>query len=294
MGLRFTSMRTRERFAIIDNCGGFSSEVARNYAFRFGRVTGKAGHKSTPWAVGNFGIGMKRAIFRLGRKFYVRSTWERSKFDVEEDVEEWRKKGDAPWEFSFKHLDEKTPHPLGERGTEVRVTHLFPGVADQFKIETYFTDLAAQIGERHREAIGKGLHVSVNGFPAKLGFVEILQSPLLKPILLDRPYKPNPKTTVRTRVVAGVGRVPEDQDQEDELSSSKLAGWYVYCNGRELLHADKTKLTGWATGTRCTIHSLPCSEATSSSIVLNRPLCHGTRPRQASNRSTRPFSGRDC
>jgi hypothetical protein len=250
---RFDDLEVRieadpEKFSIIDNCGGFSSAVARDYAFRFGRVSGPEGAKGVPWAVGTFGIGMKRAIFRLGRKFYVRSTWETSKFDIEEDVEEWREKGDEPWEFRFKHLDEKTRNPISQRGTEVRVTHLFQGVADAFKVKTYFSDLAGEIGERHREALERGLHISVNGVPAKIGFVEILQSPVIKPILIDRSFRPTPKVTVRTRLVAGIGRVPKDQDPEDEDTSSQLAGWYVYCNGRELLHADKTKLTGWGDG----------------------------------------------
>jgi hypothetical protein len=237
-----------EKFSIADNCGGFSSEVAREYAFRFGRLSGEGAAKGVPWAVGTFGIGMKRAIFRLGRKFYVRSTWESSKFDIEEDVEEWRKKGDEPWEFRFKHLDETARHPIADRGTEVRVTHLFPGVADKFKVDTYFSDLAAQIGERHREALERGLHISVNGVPAKIGFVEILQSSVIKPILIDRVFRPTPKVAVRTRVVAGIGRVPKDQDPEDQETSTLLAGWYVYCNGRELLHADKSRLTGWGDG----------------------------------------------
>lgn len=235
-------------FSITDNCGGFSSEVARTYAFRFGRLTGESAQSGIPWSVGTFGIGMKRAVFRLGRKFYVRSTWESSKFDVEEDVDEWRAKGDAPWEFRFKHLDEETKHPLSERGTEVRVTRLFPGVSDAFKVQTYAQDLAGKIGERHRDALQRDLHISVNGLPAKLGFVEILQSPQLKPIMIDKPYKPDPRTTVRTRIIAGVGGVPKGQDPEDEETSSMLAGWYVYCNGRELLHADKSKLTGWGDG----------------------------------------------
>jgi len=254
-GLEVRIEANPSQFSIVDNCGGFSSAVARDYAFRFGRVSGEEGARGTPWAVGTFGIGMKRAIFRLGRKFYIRSTWEKSLFEVEEDVEVWRKKGDGPWEFHFKKLDESTHHTTEKRGTEVRVTHLFPGVADAFKVESYPTDLASWIGERHRAALEKGLHVSVNGVPAKVGFVEILQSKLIKPILIDKTERPNPRTTLRTRIYAGIGRVPEelpqdraDEDSGSDLASSDLAGWYVYCNGRELLHADKTRLTGWGDG----------------------------------------------
>src|SRR5688500_7090000 len=49
----------RERFRIWDNCGGFSKERARKYAFRFGRPPG-AGRIAN--SIGQFGVGMKRAL----------------------------------------------------------------------------------------------------------------------------------------------------------------------------------------------------------------------------------------
>ena len=56
-----------DRFEIHDNCGGIEIETAQRYAFRFGRAPGF----NPDSRIGEFGIGMKRAVFRLGRKFLV-------------------------------------------------------------------------------------------------------------------------------------------------------------------------------------------------------------------------------
>src|SRR4051812_10996539 len=62
-GLRVDVTVEPERFVIHDNCGGISVTTARDYAFRFGRPEG-----FTPIAhsIGQFGVGMKRALFKLG------------------------------------------------------------------------------------------------------------------------------------------------------------------------------------------------------------------------------------
>lgn len=73
---------TAESFRIADNCGGIAVDLARNYAFRFGRP---AGMPQTKHSVGQFGIGMKRALFKLGRKFTVDSTTTMSHFKVDVD-----------------------------------------------------------------------------------------------------------------------------------------------------------------------------------------------------------------
>ena len=56
-------------FNIKDNCGGIDKDLAQNYAFRFGRPS------KTPqidYSVGQFGIGMKRALFKMGKHFEIK------------------------------------------------------------------------------------------------------------------------------------------------------------------------------------------------------------------------------
>ena len=61
----------KDHCKIADNCGGIPVDIARNYAFRFGRPKDAP---LTPGSVGQFGVGMKRTFFKLGRHFTVYST----------------------------------------------------------------------------------------------------------------------------------------------------------------------------------------------------------------------------
>src|SRR5690242_12110940 len=69
-GLTVRIKTSPSEFSITDNCGGIPVDVARSYAFRFGRPEGMP---ATRHGIGQFGIGMKRALFKLGRKFVVQS-----------------------------------------------------------------------------------------------------------------------------------------------------------------------------------------------------------------------------
>ena len=73
--------------------------------------------------------------------------------------------------------------------------------------------------------------ISFNGVTIPTSQLEFLVSdfPLLRPV--HREYDRN---GVHVRLLAGVSR-----------SSPPDAGWYVYCNGRMILDADRSRTTGW-------------------------------------------------
>jgi hypothetical protein len=69
------------KFRIADNCGGIDIKVAREYAFCFGKPEGA---DITLGSIGRFGVGMKRTLFKLGKKFKVISKTTTSSFVVQE------------------------------------------------------------------------------------------------------------------------------------------------------------------------------------------------------------------
>lgn len=79
-GLEIVVKFNGERFEIEDNCGGIPVDVAANYAFRFGRP--KSVQSSNTETTGIFGIGMKRALFKIGKNFAIHSTTRTSEFDL--------------------------------------------------------------------------------------------------------------------------------------------------------------------------------------------------------------------
>src|SRR5690606_35968149 len=61
-----------EHFSIKDNCGGIPRDIARNYAFKMGREPDDE-RDSEDETIGMYGVGMKRAIFKMGRDALVRT-----------------------------------------------------------------------------------------------------------------------------------------------------------------------------------------------------------------------------
>jgi len=221
-----------EYFRINDNCGGISVDLARSYAFRFGRPEGMP---STPHSVGQFGVGMKRALFKLGTVFRVESTTETSRFVVKVDVNEWKRKEE--WQFHFdvleKNLTNVSPNQLG---STITVNPLHESVAEDFGLEFFINRLRLEIRQAHQQTIDCGLAISLNGVSLESHPLELLSSDAFRPAFYQETFTKN-GDSVGVKVYAGIAE-----------SEPSKAGWYIYCNGRMVLGADQTLTTGWGEG----------------------------------------------
>lgn len=113
-------------FEINDNCGGISSDTARQYAFKFGRPEDVI---KTERSVGRFGVGMKRALFKIGSAFEIESQSPTSYFTLDVNVNEW--KTNDRWEFAFSKIKEGNNFkPSGELGTRIKVEPLHESVSE--------------------------------------------------------------------------------------------------------------------------------------------------------------------
>ena len=225
-GLEVNITCSSNHFEIRDNCGGIDPETARDYAFRFGRPKDA---KPIPHSVGRFGVGMKRAVFKLGRHFSVSSTSQYHSFVVDVDVAEWEE--DPEWQFEFKDLHEYTSEsPLEERGTTVSVDQLLPAVGERFDLRYFIDRLHADIQVRHQVHLNQGLIVRLNNRSLVGESVSFVESG----VNLRSGVRRDTYNGVVVHQVVGVGpRNPAD------------AGWYVFCNGRMVLRADQSEITGW-------------------------------------------------
>lgn len=225
---------TPEQFSIHDNCGGMSIAVARHVAFRFGRPAEVPDElKDTSGQIGQFGVGMKRTMFKLGMEFEVTSTTPDSHFVVKQNVEKWKTDQDKDgWSFSFNTIDE-TPQDPKNVGTTVEVRQLHESVARDFALDSFIGELREEIVAAHSFVLRSGLSVALNNVPVTSHPLELLQSDHLRPahVIL------NLDDGIQVKIFAGVHR---DRDFHK-------GGWYVFCHKRMVLGPERTLATGWGT-----------------------------------------------
>lgn len=220
---------SKDEFRILDNCGGFSKEAARDYAFRFGRP---AGTPTTPHSIGQFGVGMKRALFKFGERFVVRSATVEEEWAVDVNVTKWLQEPDN-WHFSWSDFGADQSISTDNPGTDIAVPKLRDEVAARFGTAQFENSISGLIKSKHRQFIAQGLAISVNETHVDATDLYLLVDQDMRPGVDNLSFGSGAKA-VKVRIVVGLGP-----------SSPREAGWYVICNGRVILEADRRERTGW-------------------------------------------------
>ncbi|WP_369834376.1 ATP-binding protein [Cronobacter dublinensis] len=234
----------KDEFIIEDNCGGIPINIALSQAFRLGNTNfGKERDMPT---IGVYGIGMKRAMFKMGSHSVVSTKTSTEQYNVTISPE-WLE-DDGDWELKLEHGESG----LKENGTKIRVTQLRDGVARLLSDTIVFqSDLMNIISHHFAIVINKGFRIFLNDQEIK---------PSLTSLMFDEtafasnkglaPYVyVNEKNGVNIELAVGFYRdLTTDEEDESFLesrNSSEKAGWTIICNDRVVVYADKTRLTGW-------------------------------------------------
>ncbi len=212
-------------FKIEDNCGGFDIETAKHYAFRFGRESNSK--RNTPNSVGQFGVGMKRTLFKLGNNFKVHSVFDSGAFELVVDVKEWLTKNDEKWEFNLV----ETATDNKAMGTYISVENLFPPVKEQFEDNEFLRNFKETVAIAYFKRINQGLKIFINDMPVELYDIKIKHSEELGSIYLTEEFD-----GVRVSVRTGIA----DQDFQK-------GGWYIVCNGRLVESSEQSQKSLWGT-----------------------------------------------
>ncbi len=218
-------------FCIKDNCGGIEFEDAVKYVFRFG-----AEHKPRDSRLSVYGIGLKRAVLKLGRMIEIESRTTQSGFRVELDVNKFEADSNN-WRFPISELQ-----PASESsacGTTIRVRNLNEEMMERSRSASFNQSLVRSIGESYALFLGHFVTVRFNGQVIKAQDIPISRSAEIEPSVTKESFNDKVKVTI----VVGLQR-PDGRDWR-----GGSAGWYIICNGRVVVSADRTELTGWGTRT---------------------------------------------
>jgi len=224
-------------FTISDNCGGITLDDAANYAFTFGR---REQQERGDFSVGVYGIGMKRAVFKLGNQIEIASTYREAHsleaFKVPINVENWLLDDTGAWDFD---IEENVPS--ASPGVSITVRELTPETSAKFSDPSYVRSLRRVLGRDYMVPLMRGLSIIVNGIRVSGWNLDLRENESFAPMRDD--YKDG---SVSVEILAGMAALPpDDREPDDEKPTRDVSGWYVMCNGRVVLAADTTTLTGW-------------------------------------------------
>ncbi|SDI81332.1 ATP-binding protein [Lutimaribacter saemankumensis] len=235
------------RFCISDNCGGIPEKYFEG-AFHLGRPSVDL-DDDIP-TIGVYGIGMKRAIFKIGRNgnvetrhpgFRRRVSYPRGWFDKKD------------WELEVSEINPDSEPD----GVKIIVDDLLPDVADQFKKEAALNNLRSKLGLHFAYIMELGFCITVNGVDV------VPQSVLLKNAttggIVPFAFSANVnrvEVTVSVGVFRRLAKESEIQDETEidgprsllEEKQTQKSGITVICNDRVVLVNDTTDLTGWGVG----------------------------------------------
>ncbi len=234
-------------FSISDNCGGIPWNL-HDYAFRMGKENQNI-DRELP-TVGVYGIGMKRAIFKIGKQCLIATQNKGDCYEVK-ITPEWIENQDD-WNLPVSESSQSDK----EDGTTIFIDELNENIEILFgkDKENFARELTRKIQTHYAFIINKGFQIEINEKrvvpkPTELVFNETQNEKGTDTAIRPYIYRTN-RDGVNIFLSVGFTRpIPSQEEvndeQEEKRYSSLDAGWTIICNDRAVLYCDRTELTGW-------------------------------------------------
>ena len=209
-----------------DWAGGIDPALAPDHVFRLGRppATGSS-------TLGVYGIGLKRAVFKMGDDVLIESRHKDGGFRVRLNVPTWLR-NDTNWALPVEALP--AARSQSKAGTRILVKELRPEIGMRVGDPATLRRLRDYIASTYSLFLGKFLSVELNGHRVEPDPIPLGQS---EEVLAARTELT--QGDVHVELFAGLAERRDDDWQMD------TAGWYILCNGRVVVAANKDQLTGW-------------------------------------------------
>ena len=240
-GYRCELIISEELFCLNDNCGGIPDEYLAG-AFRLGRPdTDLDGNLPT---IGMYGIGMKRAIFKMAKEATVLSRSEERAVRVCYD-RVWLNPNNEKWDLPIEEVEANET-----RGVSIDIRDLQDHVGRRFGSESFLDDLRDRLGQHFAYIMGKGFSIILNGTSVRPETVRLILSNIIEPF----DYEANVEG-VEIKVTIGFYRnltrqseleeaTDPDEINEDPRATDE-AGITVICNDRVVVMSDRSTISGW-------------------------------------------------
>jgi hypothetical protein len=218
--------------SVSDNCGGIEVEHLKTMVLRFGEQSKHS------MGIGVFGLGLNRAMFKLGRVSHLKTDTGLQRAELVLNVEDYLKSDD--W-----YLPAEEFKSTGIVGTSIEIAQPPEDISRTFSDEDWIEKYRTDVGRRYARFIQKGLSITVNGVPAEDGEVHIRQG---GPFPME--YKSYKAEGVTIRLEFGQHlehRFSAEKDYNKSHNKPLTAefGWTIVCNDRAIVVSDRTLKTGW-------------------------------------------------
>lgn len=236
-GFEITLELSGSKFLISDNCGGISKDNLTSGVLRFGETS------AHELGIGVFGVGLNRALFKLGELSKLKTDTGTERAEMTLDVSAYLA-ADEDWNLPARELPS-----TGEPGTVIEITKLPAPISKDFADRDWVEGLIEEIGIRYGQFIHKGLTIAVDG---------VIVEAHITAIRTNSPFPGEYKVFKAGDGVAvhiEYGQLEEHRfsnevgyDKAVNASITGEYGWTVICNDRVILMADRSLKTGWDTG----------------------------------------------
>jgi len=216
------------RVIVKDDAAGIDFETAKHEVFRFGHSDGPESRDR----LSVYGIGMKRALFKIGKQISMFSDHRAGGFGLALNVPKWARDTTLPWTIPISKRERRLANQ--STGTTITISEIHPDIKDRLIDRTFETELKDRISKVYSFFIGRIVNIYVNGREVDRTDFEIGED--------NFSHDKFKRERVDCSILAGIATPAEGRF----LNAG--AGWFIFCNFRTVLYGDKSTLTGWGGG----------------------------------------------
>lgn len=217
---------SHNEISISDNCGGIPRSLI-DEVFSFGHDA-----RAPLGQLGAYGIGLKRAIFKIAEDFDLNTRTNGQGFRTSLNIPDWAEHDEKAEDWKIP-VELTTPPRDKPAGTDIKFTTLREEVKMRLRDGAFLGRVSAAIAQTYCLFLEDSIRVSLNGKTVEPMELPLGSSSLIKPGKVEFTKGP-----VKVVIMASLAARRPDWAYD-------RAGWYVLCNGRVVVAADKSDLTGW-------------------------------------------------